>query len=981
MRLASPLALLLLLLLPLAAAIGWPSRGFGRRREVVSLSLRLVILLSVILSLAGLQTSRSSNNLAVVFVVDVSDSMPEEARNAAWRYVQEALQAMGADDRAAVIVFGGEALVERGMSASKELPPFTSRPSTNQSDLAEAIRLALALYPPDAARRMVILSDGAATTGDALSAARLAAAAGVEIVVVPFVVEGGREAQITAVEAPSHARQGETITLKVSVYANQATSAVLRAFAGPDMLYEQTHQLKRGLQTFSLSLTAQSIGFLDYRVQIEPVGDTHYQNNEMAAFTLVRGAPRVLVIAPPGGEVMGYGGQLRPDEVSALLNVLQAADILVETATPPGLPSELPALAQYAALVLVDVPARQLSQKQMQAIQTYVRELGGGLVTIGGPTAYGVGGYFRTPLEETLPIEMQIKDEQKRPALAMVYIIDHSGSMAEVSGGVPKVELAKEAAIRSIELLAPMDRVGVIAFDDSASWVVEMTDLSDPQAVAAAIGTIRADGGTDILAGVLAMSSVLPYEDAAVKHVILLTDGGADPTGISELVERLYTQYGITFSAVGVGRDAAPFLPELAEVGGGRYHFTADPASIPSIFTEETTLVMRSYLVEETFYPQQVSASPILAGIESTPPLYGYVGSEAKSAAQVILTSHRDDPILAAWQYGLGRAVAFTSDASGRWAKDWVSWQGFATFWAQAVRYSIGDTLQSALAFDVEQQGETARLKVDAQALSGEFLNGYTMQANIVAPDGSATLVELRQTAPGRYEGDFIPSQQGAYLIRLSGEAPGEETASVAETSGWVLSYSPEYRNLTSDPDALVRLAAGVNGRIAPEQSSAAFEHSLPAPRAARPLWPMLLALAALLLPFDIAVRRLAVTRDDLRRAWAAIRARLPRSAAAPQPAAVRSEGVSALLRAKGRARDSMAAPPSRSAAVSPSPEESRSVPRVAPPPTPARGHAPDAPPSASKKPSSEAPLETTSRLLARKRTMRQGQKEADREK
>ncbi len=954
-----PLALLLLLLLPAVIAVGWPSRGFGRRREIVSLVLRLVILFSVILSLAGVQSTRASDNLAVVFLVDVSDSLPETAQAAEMDYVRQAMLAMQPDDRAAVIVFGGDALVERAMSTSREIGAFTSIPTTNQTDLAEAIRLALALYPPDAARRLVILSDGAATTGDALPAARLAAASGVEIVVVPFVVQPGAETLLTNVEAPTRARQGETVTLNVTIRASQATRATLRVLAGTEIVYEQEHDLEKGVQTLSLPLTAGEPGFAGYQVQIEAATDHYYQNNSMAAYTLVAGPPRVLLVAPPAGEPMGFRDEVRPDEYSALVHALQAANIIVETASPLQLPSELPMLAQYSSVILVDMPARDLSQSQMRAIQTYVRDLGGGLVVVGGPTAYGVGGYFRTPLEETLPLDMQIKDEQKRPSLAIVFIIDHSGSMAETSGGVQKVELAKEAAIRSIELLSPMDRVGVIAFDDTASWVVNMTNLANPDAVINAIGTIRADGGTDIMAGVLAMSSVLPYDEATVKHVILLTDGGADPSGIPELVERMYTQYGITLSTVGVGRDAAPFLSDLAAAGGGRYHFAADPASIPSIFTEETTLAMRSYIVEETFYPKQVSASPILAGVAEVPPLYGYVGTEAKTSAQVILVSAKDDPILAGWQYGLGRAVAFTSDAAGRWAKDWVTWPGFPTFWAQAVRYTMSEISQSALGVQVEQDGETARLIVEGQTPDGVFLNSYEMQANIVAPDGTATSVILRQTAPGRYEGSFTPELQGAYLLRVTGQPPDDGIPLVADTAGWVLSYSPEYRDLSSDPDALVRLAGAVGGRIAPARYSAVFDHTLPAPAASRPLWPWLLALAALLLPFDVAVRRLVITRGEVRRGWAALAERVRRVRPARTAAPQRTERVHALLRAKERVQKTEQEP-----VISDLPNEVQTLSVTSDQP-PVKE---DAKPVEAER---KTPAETASRLLARKRARR----------
>ncbi len=964
MTFTAPLFLLLLLLAPLVAWLGWPAPGPGKKREVVSLALRLIILLCLILSLAGMEIVRGGDNLAVVFLVDVSDSMPPAAVSAEMDYLRQALATMGPDDQAAIVLFGADALVERPMRPGAELGQITSVPVTNQTDLAEAIRLGLALFPPGAARRMVVLSDGVQTSGDSLAAARLAAASGVQIVAVPFVTETAAEALVAQVDAPARLRPGEQFDLNVTVQASQPIRAVVRVLAGAETVYQAVHDLRRGAQTFSLPLTAGQPGFVTYQVQIEPEGasspqgDTFYQNNRLDAFSLVEGPPRILMVAPPAGEPLPGGGT-RPDETSALLAALQAAGFSVELVTPAYLPTHLPSLAQYNAVLLVDVPARQLGMSQMEALQTYVRDLGGGLAAVGGPSSFGMGGYYDTPLEAALPVDMQIKDEQRRPTLALVFIVDHSGSMSETSGGVTKLELAKEAVARSLDLVFPTDRVGVIAFDDTTKWVVPMTDLTEPEAALAAVASIQIGGGTDILAGLQAMAKVLPDEPAKVKHVILLTDGGADPTGIPELVERLYAENGITLSTVGVGRDAAPFLEDLAAQGGGRYHFTADPASIPTIFTEETSLATRAYLVEETFFPKQVNPSPILAGISSLPSLRGYVASSPKSLAQVILVSDQGDPILAVWQYGLGRSLAFTSDASGHWARDWLRSEQFAVFWAQAVRAILSETRQAALEMDVSLQGERARLTLDALDLDGSFLNGYHVEASLVSPDGKAQNLTLRQSAPGRYEADFIPTQQGVYLIRFSGQAP--DGRRFVETTGWTLSYSPEYRRLEPDPDLLLRLAALTNGaKLISSHPAGVFSHDIGALHASHPAWPWLLALAALLLPFDVASRRLLLTRRDFLRLCDALRVRIARRKPAPLPADAR---LDALRQAKERAR---AAAPSKPARAWESVEPVETQPPLPAPITPSKPlpGKPAPGPAAS-------PVETTEMLLKRKQARR----------
>jgi len=792
------------------------------------------------------------------------------------------------------------------MSSSKELSPFTSIPSSSQTNLAEAIQLAMALYPPDKARRMVILSDGAATTGDAEAAARLAAAAGVEVVAVPIIPNSGTEVRVSSINSPSQLRQGDHFNLEASLEANQSTQTDLRVYSSGELVYEGSYALKRGSQTFSLPLSADKAGFTTYQVQVVPKADTFYQNNELASYSLVSGPPKVLLVAPPADDPIGSSGENRGDEYSIIQQALTAAGYTTDTVRPYDLPSELSNLAEYAAVLLVDVPARQLTNQQMSAVQTYVRDMGGGLVVVGGPTSYGVGGYFRTPLEETLPVDVQIKDEKRRPSLSIVFIIDHSGSMGETSGGAIKLELAKEAAMRSVELLMPSDRVGVIAFDDSATWVVPMTDLTNPGEVIRSIGTLRPGGGTDILAGIQAMAEVLPGEQATSKHVILLTDGGANPTGIPELVKQLIQEYGITLTTVGIGRDAAPFLPDIAALGGGRYHFAADPGAIPSIFTEETMLATRSYIIEEKFYPEVQRNSPILEGIDSTPPLYGYVGTSPKESAQTILVTDKGDPLLAAWQYGLGKVVAFTSDATSRWAKDWVTWPEFANFWANSIRYTIGEVISSEFNTQVWLEGDRAILTVDTAGgslseSSSTYLNGYTMQANVVNPDGKTQIVILQQIAPGKYEGSFLPEREGVYLLHITGQPPSTGGKPVAGTSGWVYSYSTEYSQLEADPDALYRVALAGNGKVALSDPASVFEHSLTAPRASRPLWAWLLLLATVLLPIDIGIRRLVINKSDLRKGWAWATGKFLGPRLASPVTASRTERMEGLMRLKQR--------------------------------------------------------------------------------
>ena len=940
MTFTQPLFLLLLIALPYFAHLGWPTGRHGRGRAWAALVLRCLIALLVILSLAGVQSIHGGDELAVVFLVDVSDSVPEPERERALAFVEESLAAMGPDDWAALVLFGADALVERPMMAGGELGEIASIPRTNQTDLEGAIRAGVALFPSGTARRLVILSDGRPTLGEDEQAVRLARAQGVQVDVLPLLPllsgegRGGVEAWLSELSTPDRLHQDEEFTLSVTARATAGMGAVLTVLAGEKVVAQEQVYLNPGPNTFAVPLAAGEPGFTPFRVYLAPAADVYPQNNALSAFTMVEGPPRVLVVSPPS--VPPNGG----DEGGGYLQAaLRSAGLDVRESTPGALGSDPASLAEYAAIVLVDTPAQSLSPRALAALQSYVRDLGGGLVAVGGPHAYGVGGWYNTPLEQTLPVEMTLHDPERFPPMSIVVVIDKSGSMAAQEGGVQKIRLAGEAAARVAELITDLDDITIIAFDDRPADVIGPLPGSQREEVINQVTRLQAGGGGIYVRESLQVAlGYLADSDKTVRHIILLADGSdaEHQQGVRELVEEQIAAQNITLSAVaiGAGQDLR-FLEEIAALGNGRYHFTDRAASLPVIFAEETQLAKRSYVVEEPFYPRQTSPSPILTGIETVPQLAGYVATTPKPAARVILSTHQDDPLLAAWQYGLGRALAWTSDATGRWAQRWVGWDGFSRFWAQAVRWTVVERTDVPVEVTVTLEGEEARVTVDAVDESGGFINGLDASLSLVGPEGEPARVELAQTAPGRYEGTFVPQAEGAYLMRLTapplspstgGEEGGGEEA-VALTTGWVMGYSPEYASLEGDPAYMVRLAE-LGGGVVLEEPSEAFAHDLVGVGVRRDLWPYLLGLAALLLPFDVGVRRLALGRRDLERGWVWMMERLPRRRPRPVIEVEAPSPVGRLFQAKSRA------------------EERR----------PAAGAAPEIPPSPAEQPPSPAP-------------------------
>ncbi len=888
MTFTAPVALLLLITLPFVIWIGRPRAAYRRGRDIASLILRLIILTLVILALSGAQSVRAADKLAVVFLVDVSDSMGSAARQAQIDYIRAALASMRPDDQAAVIVFGGNAIVERSMSAARELAVLRSDVNTGNTDLEEAINLGLALFPADSARRMIILSDGIATVGDAERAAQRAAATNIEISYVTSARAAAPEVRVSEVRVPATVNAGQTFDLIVTVESDAAMRAELSVEAGGVPLVSEIVDLRVGTNNFTLALQAGSRDqFSDFRARITPLNtfdDNFTQNNQLAAFSSVIGAPSVLILTTD------------PAESQYLADALTQQGLVVEVRDPNALPIGEAALLGYRAVVLANVPATILPTARMENLQTYVRDLGGGLVVIGGPESYAPGGYFRTPLEETLPVEMQIRDQQRLPQLTILYVIDRSGSMSMTGpSGVENIELAKEAIIRSIEFLQPTDSAGVISFDAAGYFVAPVQPVLDRFILQTLVGTLQPGGGTDILAGMRLASEAMQAIDTERKHIILLTDGGADDRGLVDLTRELNEQFNTTTSVIAIGGGTPGFLEEMALAGGGNYHAAESIESIPTIFTQETVLATRSYIIENPFVPLLGDLHLIMQGITETPPLQGYVASSPKQTAQVILlTQPENDPLLAAWQYGLGRAVAFTSDATARWGRDWVTWDGFARFWSQVVRWTILEGADANLETQVVMEGERARVIVDARTDSGAFANGGELQVNVLTPNGAVEAVTLQQTAPGRYETTFAPQGEGAYFLNIDGLLPTDSgTAQAARQQlGWVMSYSPEY---TSGGENMLPILADLTGgRSLADDPALSFDRSLIGQPSITPLAPLLLLIALLLLPFDIAVRRLVITRGDIAR----VRAALKRAEVTET-----SERLSTLMDAKARAQ------------------------------------------------------------------------------
>jgi uncharacterized membrane protein/Mg-chelatase subunit ChlD len=894
----APVALLLLPpLLAVVIALHLSSRrrlGVGRRRA--ALVVRVLLLTVLVSALAGLQLVLPVDRLAVVFAVDLSDSVGTAGREEALAYVRESMAAKKDEDVAGIVAFGGDALVERLPSELAEIDRIASIPVTSATDVGAALRLAAAMFPDDAQKRIVLLSDGNDTTGSGQTEAALAAARGIRVETVLTGLEGRDEVVVERLTGPSTARLGEEIEVSGDITSTVAQPATVRLFVNGELARTQPLELAKGPNRVTFTFTPKDPGFLRFRIVVEASRDTFNQNDRADANTIVKGEPRVLVVK--GDE----------DVAAQLVAALKTERQLVDTVIPEALPSDLSGLAEYDSIVLVDVPRLRLTDKALAALQVYVRDLGRGLVMVGGPRSYGAGGYTDTPLEETLPVDMGVRDRQKQPDVALVVVIDKSGSMdaCHCNGfnggmgggtgiaGVKKVDIGKEAILRAASALTAQDELGVVAFDQAAHWVVRTAPVGGLQDLQGAIAGITPNGQTNIFGGLDQAVQSLKTATATRRHIILLTDGWSSSGQYDSILKEMKAA-GITLSTVGAGGGANPFLEQLAKKGGGRFYAAVNPASIPDIFLKETQQVSGQQIVEEAFFPILTSSSPIMRGIVGgMPQLLGYNGTTAKPAAQTVLVTARDDPLLAQWQYGLGRSVAWTSDSTGRWAKSWIGWNGFSKFFSQMVGWTFPGEESGGIEAAFVDRGGRTYLRVESVNADGSPRDFYATRVALIAPDLSDATVTLSQIAPGVYEAPVANLESGAYAVRVTQTKPGESP--LARTLGLVAPTAAEYRLLGANEPLLaaIRSATGGSALATPAE---AWVHDLRSTSRFTDLWPWLLVLALLLWPLDIALRRVSLGRRELAdgRRWVSDRVRGRRVAARTKP-------VEGMLAARDRA-------------------------------------------------------------------------------
>ncbi|RIW37385.1 VWA domain-containing protein [Bacillus salacetis] len=825
-----------LLLLPAAAAglfMYWKSRtSIPHFEKRLILALRSAIILLLVFALSGIQILFPVKGVSTIFVADLSDSMDNQ-KDSIRDSLNSALKQMDIEDRFGVVSTGQSSVVERPLTKKTEAEvQFRSELETFSTDLSSGLRLGGSLIPSYNNGRVVLLSDGNENTGDAVKQAAYLKQQGLTVDVFPVDPVYGEDVSIGSFEIPDTQFIGEMAKLEVEVESNVETESRIRVFENEKPVVDSKVKIEPGKNRFTFQHKAASEGFRQYRAEVITETDTVVENNEAFAFTNVKGDPKVLIVENTKGEGKN------------LTDSLTAAGLSAEVTQPELLPTSLSSYVQYQSIVFVNVPATKVSQQQMELIHSAVKDFGTGFVMAGGDNGFGLGGYFKTPIEKLLPVDMELKGKKELPSLGMVIVLDRSGSMAGY-----KIELAKEAAIRSAELLREKDTLGFIAFDDRPWQLVETQPIKDKAKVVEQINGLTAGGGTNIFPSLeLAYEQLTPLE-LQRKHIILLTDGqsATSPDYLSTIEEGKANNITLSTVAIGDGSDRV-LLEQLAEEGGGRFYDVIDSSTIPSILSRETVLTTRTYIEDDPFYPAVVQGSPFASLFQGgIPQMNAYVASSLKGRAESILVSGKEDPILARWQYGLGRTAAWTSDIPGEWAGEWPKWEGWPDMWNQLITWSFPSYQDTS--FEVSQTREGNDMKV---SITQPDYQAKPLEAILVNNKGGEVTSSFKTTGPGQYELTFT-AHPGNYLLQLT-EETGTDGAGVFKT-GLSVPYSSEYKLLGLNQSTLERIAAAGGGEVL-KSTEDLYKDDLP-PSVTRTSISQWLLLAAFFLLFlEIALRR-----------------------------------------------------------------------------------------------------------------------------
>jgi Mg-chelatase subunit ChlD/uncharacterized membrane protein len=798
---------LLLLVVPLLFVYWWRGRLAGAGHAIrIGMLVLVVVLAAVPLAPLG------GRGVDLIVLVDLSHSMPPESRGRALEIIRLAEQQRGPGDRVGIVTYGRNARIERLPQERGEAGEFVQDVDAEGSDLAGAIQLAASLVPRGRPGRLLVLSDGEANGGPLPGAAHDAGLRGLPIDVRPFDRGAAADLAVESIDVPGTIDEREPFQFTAAVRADRSADADV-------VLYRNDVEVSRSRRTFPAGPTQlafrdviESPGVARYRLELTAPNDRVPENNVGSSAVRVQ-SPATILLVNAGG---------RPDNLG---RALAAGKLPVRTIAPSAFPRELADLQAYRAVVLQNVPADQVGVQGLENLARFTGELGGGLLLTGGTASFGVGGYFKSPLDHHLPVSMELKNEHRKLSLAMAVALDRSGSMAVQTGdGRTKMDLANLGTCAALDTLGPLDEIGVIAVDSAAHVITPLTSAEGKDGICQQVrGIASMGGGIFVYTALVTAAQMIQESEKGTRHIVLFADAAdaEEPGEYQRLLETL-TKVGITVSVIGLGSESDPdagFLKDIAARGQGRIHFAATADDLPRLFAQEAIMVARSSFVSDPTPARALSDLVLLGEAPATPfpSVDGYNLTYLRPGATMGVVTQDDyaAPLLAFWHRGLGRVAALTLEVDGKYSGRLNAWPGFQGFAIGVGRWLLGGEPPSDSFATIDRQGAQGivRLELSPDRPRGGVRDIPSATAMIVPPGtrGEPQRLTLDWVGEHTLEARFPLERAGIY----AGAVQVGRTA-VLPLAPLSLPYSPEFEP-QPDPRAgrkaleeLARLTGGM---------------------------------------------------------------------------------------------------------------------------------------------------------------------------
>jgi uncharacterized membrane protein len=844
-----PIYLIIYLLIPFIWILlnRTAARGSSRRLRYVFGILRSLLIVVLGLALSDPKLLSHSDQVNVFFCLDASESIAVDQRLKAEKFIEQTASEMQTDDRAGLIVFGKHPSIELSLRTKLDALNIKSIVNPHSTNIHDALQLAIGRLPQQGKNKIVVFSDGNENMQRSLDMAYLGRSLGIEIYPVPLATWFGKnEAFVKSLETPLNVALETPFEIRLVVVSSIKNSGELVMVRDDNLIVQQPIELNAGTNVLAFADTLSEPGLHLYKAVVNFSDDTFFQNNEGLAFTKGTRRSRILHLTD------------KDSRSNYLAAALQVQGLDIDLKHIKNIPGSIHGLIDYSAIILDNVSGRSISFSTMEQFERYVKDTGGGLIMVGGDTSFGAGYYKKTPVEQALPVFMDAPTNIKLSELYLVFVIDKSSSMTSSYKDKSKLEMAKIAAFSSIEMLNPTDSVGIVTFDTEFGWTVPITSAAERQKIAENLSRVVEGGGTDLYPALKDVQSVLQQITSGKKHVIVLSDGETEEADFQSLV-RSMSASGISISTVSIGQGSnIALMRSIAEWGLGRSYYTDDPNTIPTIFTSETKIISKKTITEKTMQPLVKFSNEILQGLVNVklPAIYGQVVTYPKPGSELLIETAQG-PLLAAWQYGLGRSVAFTSDLSNRWGKDWIKWKHYGKFTSQMVKWAQRKETPKRFLAAIDSRGAKGNFLVDVTTDQNRFVNHLELNTNVLLPSGNFQTFALAQIAPGRYSGTFPAEEIGAYYFSVYSTSGND--AGTARTFGFGIPYSEEFNSTAMNADLLEDLASATKGRVLSSDNIPAdfFKDKSDSKQSQTPIWPYLVMIFLLLLIADVAARKL----------------------------------------------------------------------------------------------------------------------------